>query len=74
MVERSVIFSTVFDFLLINEVILVCSNNMMFTITWRRRQVRRLVVARSFQNFQSLLPGAGVSRSSNFGIEKFVKH
>ena len=40
MVERSVILSTVFDFLLINEVILVCSNNMMFTITWRRRQVK----------------------------------
>ena len=37
MVERSVILSTVLDFLLINEVILVCSNNMMFTITWRRR-------------------------------------
>ena len=41
MVERSVILSTVLDFLLINEVILVCSNNMMFTITWRRRQAQQ---------------------------------
>ena len=51
MVERSVILSTVFDFLLINEVILVCSNNMMFTITWRRRHVLSTFSCSS--NFQS---------------------
>jgi len=59
MVERSVILSTVFDFLLINEVILVCSNNMMFTITWRRRQVQQEKVLftflRKFQSVSSVL-------------------
>jgi hypothetical protein len=55
MVERSVILSTVFDFLLINEVILVCSNNMMFTITWRRRQVQQEKVLFTFlRKFQSV--------------------
>ena len=73
MVERSVILSTVFDFLLINEVILVCSNNMMFTITWRRRQVRRLVVARSFRIFKVSCLGL-VSPGLQISIEKFVKH
>ena len=38
MVERSIILSTVFDFLLINEVILVCSNDMMLTTGVERQE------------------------------------
>ena len=39
MVERSIILSTVFDFLLINEVILVCSNDMMLTTGVERQEL-----------------------------------